>query len=250
MAKAEEVKTLNLFQRINLVMKQVDTVNKGTTVDMGNNRSYSAVSHDDVTALLHKPITEAGLAAVPSMDSAEVEATIKEKTYNGNTNKSTEYLVKVWASVTFVNIDNPEEKFTTKCYAYALDSGDKATGKAYSMAVKYCYLKTFMLESADDEESRDNENNWQNSNYGKNASNGRSGNANQSRGQAERTGSSNPPADRDNASRGSAGTPTGGAPASDAQKNALKKMGISFADNVTKQQASDLIKNAQNAKRN
>jgi hypothetical protein len=36
-----------------------------------------------------------------------------------------------------------------------MDSSDKAMGKAYSMALKYCYLKTFMLESLDEEESRE-----------------------------------------------------------------------------------------------
>ena len=38
-----------------------------------------------------------------------------------------------------------------------MDNGDKAAGKALSMAVKNILLKNFMLESCDDEESRDNE---------------------------------------------------------------------------------------------
>jgi hypothetical protein len=32
--------------------------------------------------------------------------------------------------------------------------------------------------------------------------------------------------------------------ASDAQKNALKKMGVKFSENITKQEASDLIAEA------
>jgi tRNA U38,U39,U40 pseudouridine synthase TruA len=165
----------NIFQRINKVMQEVTTVNKGTTVSITSSNSYKAVSHDDVTGLLHKPITDAGIVALPNMESCELEEYVTESEYQGRVTKKIGYRVKVWASVTFFNIDKPEEKVETKCYAYALDSGDKATGKAYSMAVKYCYLKTFMLESQDEEESRDNEKTY-NDNRG-NQNNG--GNRNQ-----------------------------------------------------------------------
>ena len=54
----------------------------------------------------------------------------------------------------------PEEREVCKSFAYAFDSGDKAVGKAESMAVKYVFLKNFVLESTDNEESRDHENNF------------------------------------------------------------------------------------------
>lgn len=150
----------NLFQKINEVMKEVKSVHKGSTVKINEKASYSAVSHDDVTALLHDPIARVGIVAMPRMESCELEIVEQTKNYQGQVTFSKNYLVKVWASVTFFNSDNMTEQFQTQCFAYALDSGDKATGKAYSMAIKYCYLKTFMLESLDDEESRDFENNW------------------------------------------------------------------------------------------
>jgi len=149
--------SLNLFQRINLVMKSVDSVHKGSTVEMGNGRSYTAVTHDDVTALLHGPLTSAGIVAMPDMADFSVEAIESKSEYQGKVTTKITYLAKIQASVTFINIDDPAEKITTKCYSYAMDSSDKAMGKAYSMALKYCYLKTFMLESLDEEESRDYE---------------------------------------------------------------------------------------------
>lgn len=152
----------NLFQKINDVMKEVKTVHKGATVKINEKSSYTAVSHDDVTSLLHDPIARAGIVAMPRMETCELEIFEQSKNYQGQITVSKNYLVKVWASVTFFNSDNMSEQFQTQCFAYALDSGDKATGKAYSMAVKYCYLKTFMLESSDEEESRDFENNWKN----------------------------------------------------------------------------------------
>lgn len=154
-------KDLNLFQRINLVMKSVNSVHKGSTVEMGGGRSYTAVSHDSVTALLHGPITAAGIVAMPDMSDFTLETLETKSEYQGKVTVKVSYLAKIQASVTFINIDRPEEKITTKCYSYAMDTSDKAMGKAYSMALKYCYLKTFMLESLDEEESRSYENQYE-----------------------------------------------------------------------------------------
>lgn len=144
----------NLYQKINAVMGEVETVYKDSKVTVNKKGDgYRAVSHDNVTKLLHGPIAKAGLVAIPNMDKCETSMFQQETQYG----KKTAFRVDVQASVTFVNIDSPEEKVTTTCHAYSFDSGDKATGKAYSMALKYCYLKTFMLESSDEEESRDQE---------------------------------------------------------------------------------------------
>lgn len=231
----------NLFQKINDIQKQVKTVHKGGTVKINEKSSYSAVLHDDVTALLHDPVANAGIVAMSRMESCELESFEVQKTYNGQTTSSRSYMVKVWASVTFMNSDNPTEQFQTQCFAYAIDSGDKATGKAYSMAIKYCYLKTFMLESCDDEESREYENSWKNEPLIK---------------QYEQV-STNPVYNRQ--ARWDQPKPTfqiNGEQrpmtglASDAQKNALKKMGINFKEDITKQQASDLIAQHANNKKN
>lgn len=50
----------NLFQKINDIQKKVKSVHKGSTVKINEKSSYSAVSHDDVTSLLHDPIAETG----------------------------------------------------------------------------------------------------------------------------------------------------------------------------------------------
>jgi hypothetical protein len=203
----------NLFQKINEIQKQVKSVYKGSTVKINEKSSYTAVSHDDVTSLLHDPIADAGIVAMPRMETCELEVFEQTKSYQGQTSVSRNYLVKVWASVTFFNSDNMSEQFQTQCFAYAIDSGDKATGKAYSMAIKYCYLKTFMLESLDDEESRDYENSlrcdWKNEPALKQWD--------------------TKPASSNNAI------------ASDAQKSLLKRLGIQFNDNITKNEASKLI---------
>lgn len=212
----------NLFQKINEIQKQVKSVHKGSTVKINEKSSYTAVSHDDVTSLLHDPIANSGIVAMPRMETCDLEIIENSKTYQGQTQISKSYLVKVWASVTFFNSDNMTEQFQTQCFAYAIDSGDKATGKAYSMAIKYCYLKTFMLESLDDEESRDYENSFR--------SDWRNEPAIRKWSDVQNELKDNKPS-----------APKTDYPASDAQKNAMRKMGIQFNDNVTKSEASRLI---------
>jgi len=144
----------NLYQRMSAVMMEVESVFKGANVNMGNGRSYSAVNHDDVAALLHRPLAQNGIITKVSVE--KVDISTREKT-NKFGDVSLEYRADVWVEVTFINADNPEERELCKSFAYAFDSGDKAVGKAESMAVKYVFLKNFVLESTDNEESRDHE---------------------------------------------------------------------------------------------
>lgn len=144
----------NLYQKMADIMKDVQSVFKGATIQMGGNRSYSAVNHDDVARLLHKPLADAGIVTKVSVERVEITQGTKTNKYG---DQSAEYRADVWVEVTFINADNPIEREICKSFAYAFDSGDKAVGKAESMAVKYVYLKNFVLESTDNEESRDHE---------------------------------------------------------------------------------------------
>ena len=145
---------LNLYQRINKVMSELSYIKKGGTISMGKG-SYKAVLHDDVTAALHPLCVKHGLILMPEMIDTEVS---RYKVVNSYGKESERYETKTTAKVTFINMDNPEERIFTTAMAHGFDPGDKSPGKAYSMAVKYCYLKAFMLESGDDEESRVEEN--------------------------------------------------------------------------------------------
>lgn len=147
----------NLYQKMTDIMKEVDTVFKGANISMGNGRSYSAVTHDDVTSLLHKPLANHGVWAKVSIEKVELATRDKPNKYG---DVSVEYRADVWVEVTFINADKPEEREVCKGFAYAFDSSDKAVGKAESMAVKYIYLKNFTLESTDNEESREHEQNF------------------------------------------------------------------------------------------
>ena len=145
----------NLHQKINDIQKEVRSVFRGSRVAVTEYRSYTAVSHDDIAALLHLPMADAGVSVEVSMESCEIDKVATTKEYQGKKEEKISYMAKVWMLVSFVNSDDPKlDRFTVRSFAYALDSGDKAVGKACSMAVKYVYLKNFNLESTDDEEAR------------------------------------------------------------------------------------------------
>lgn len=140
---------LNIYQRINAVMKKVEYVKKDSTVKVSATGGYKAVSHDNVTALVRKHMVEQGIALTVNQTSAVFDdrevignTPVKGRMYNG------------CYDICFVNIDKPSDKITISVNAQALDNGDKAPGKAMSYATKYAILKTFMIETGESDESR------------------------------------------------------------------------------------------------
>ena len=155
--KTDEAKIVgNVMERIHMVYGKINSIRKTATIKITKDRKYDAVEHDQVTKELRVFIRECGLVVIPSMENFDV--TTREYVDNYGNNKIERKAI-VLILMRIQNINDKEDFIESKSYAYALDSGDKATAKAYSMAVKNAYLKLFMLESGDKEESRDNENN-------------------------------------------------------------------------------------------
>jgi len=137
---------LNVYQRINAVMKAVTYVQKDISVSGGG--SYRAVSHDAVLAVLRGAMVENGIVVRTEqlrgdiVQMRDIKNDIKMHLY------SADYAVH------FVNIDKPDDCMTVTINSHANDTGDKAPGKAASYAVKYAMLKTFSLETGENDESR------------------------------------------------------------------------------------------------
>ena len=129
--ETQQTQVKNIYQRINAVMQEVDYIQKGDKKVAGQ---YRFVSHDQVTAALHGPMTKHGIACIP---------TILELKQDGNR-------TEVKLEVSFVNIDNPSDRFSVIYYGYGIDTSDKGIGKAVSYGFKYAMLKTFCLETGDD----------------------------------------------------------------------------------------------------
>jgi len=141
---------INIYQRINAVMKEVEYVQKDAAIS-GGGVNYKAVTHDMVTAVIRKSMVEHGIVIQVEQLKSEMlitrdlEKGVKMHLYSGD------------YAVSFINIDNGEDRLTATINAHANDNGDKAPGKAASYAVKYAMLKTFTLETGENEESRTHE---------------------------------------------------------------------------------------------
>ena len=142
---------LNIYQRINNVMKSVQYVQKDSSVS-GMGGGYKAVSHDQVISVARQSLVDNGVIIFPNQIKGEflqmrdVNATptpIKMGLYSGT------------YEINFVNIDDGSDKITATIEAHANDNGDKAPGKALSYATKSAILKVLNLETGESDESRE-----------------------------------------------------------------------------------------------
>lgn len=131
--------TLNIYQRINAVMKDCDYLQKKQA------QQGKGVKYDEVMAMIRDLLIKHGIVMVVRQKSMVlldgVEGT-KQKVYQGD------------YEMDLVNIDNPTEVVTHSAFAHGMDGGDKAPGKAHTYAVKIMLVKGFGIETGEDEESR------------------------------------------------------------------------------------------------
>lgn len=149
--------TMNIYQRINEVRKEIGYVQKDKDVGFGKS-SYRAVTHDAVTGMVRASLVKNGIVIVPSVLSATFHpaelVTTVDDTGTSKTAHAKQRLYEATYQIDFVNVDDPADRITTQQNAHALDNGDKAPGKAQSYATKYAILKLFNIETGEDEESR------------------------------------------------------------------------------------------------
>lgn len=147
---AIDVKSMNIFQRVAAITAELGTVAKNLNVSAGKG-SYKAVSERDIIDAVKPLEAKYRVYSYPSHRTIlESETLETEKTYNGNTTKSTTFFTRVQTEYTFVNIDNPEEKFTTIVFSEGIDPGDKGSGKAMTYADKYAVMKAYKISTGDD----------------------------------------------------------------------------------------------------
>ncbi len=153
---------MNIFQRINEVRKEVSYVKKDATVREGG--GYQAVTHDAVTSMLRDSLIKNGVVITASLQSSSIGET-------GTTSAKGVPFIRYMATyeVCFVNAETPEDKHCINVESHALDLGDKAPGKSMSYAKKYAMLKTFEIETGEDDEGRHEQKADKNANGIKNA---------------------------------------------------------------------------------
>lgn len=129
---------LNIYQRINAVMKENIYLKKGSA------GQGTGVQYDELIAILAPFLVKHGIVVTPE----KVGDSRSRETKKGT------YIFESDFNISYINIDKPEDRLVTLVESHSMDSGDKAPGKAITYATKISMLKVFSIESGDAEESR------------------------------------------------------------------------------------------------
>lgn len=157
-----DIKSWNIFQRVAAITDELGVVAKNLSIKAGGN-SYKAVSERDILDAVKPLETKYRVYSYPSARVIlESETLENEKTYNGNTTKTTTFFTRVQTEYTFINIDKPEERFTTTVFSEGIDTGDKGSGKAMTYADKYALMKAYKISTGDDPDQNGSEENHYN----------------------------------------------------------------------------------------
>lgn len=144
-----EIENMNVWQRFHGVMSDISYIKKEREVTQGARFKY--VGHDEVAAKIHVALVKWRLV-LQTVTSGDIEDGPHE--FRNAKGSRFERRCEVHVTLRFVNIDKPEEVIEMGPFvAASFDSSDKASGKAYSYAMKTALLKAFVLESGE----RDNE---------------------------------------------------------------------------------------------
>lgn len=140
----EEIKSLNVFQRLSAITSEMKTIEKKSDVATSKDKSYKAVREIDILNAV-KPLEEKyGIYSYP-FDRQVIES----KQVQGYSEKQNNFL-RVEVTYRFVNVDVPSEFIEVKSYGDGIDSQDKAPGKALTYADKYALLKAYKIATGDD----------------------------------------------------------------------------------------------------
>jgi len=132
-----------ITERIQAVMRSVGYVKKDVAL-----RTHRGVSHDAVAAALRGEMVKAGIVLAVSTLDYKVSDTAPSQ--SGSV--GVRFILD--AEYTLMCADDPNDKVTSRIIASGDDYGDKAPGKALSYGTKMFLLKTFMLETGENDEGR------------------------------------------------------------------------------------------------
>lgn len=137
------------------VMAELKSVSKDRTISTGRSGgSYQALSYDNLIDEIQPFFVKHKITMTVSCKSAEVKL-IELPRSNGEI--SVNFMCSGTWTITFSHADggSPYSSESVDQYAYALDTSDKADGKACTYATKQAIVKCFSIKSgSEDEEER------------------------------------------------------------------------------------------------
>ena len=156
---AIDIKSMNIFQRMSAITDELGVVAKNLSVKAGGG-SYKAVSERDILDAVKPLEVKYRVYSFPSdRKILESDTLENEKEYQGKITKSTTFFTRMQTEYTFVNIDNPEDRFRTIVFSEGIDPGDKGSGKGMTYADKYALMKAYKISTGDDPDQNASEEN-------------------------------------------------------------------------------------------
>jgi len=133
---------MNIYQKINEVMKNIEYLTKDDQVEFGNTK-YKAISEEKVTTAVRNELVKQGIVILPVQQESENKELIR-------TEKSVNMLSSVHVRYRIINIDDPTDFVEVESNGTGVDTQDKGVGKAMTYSYKYMLLRTFAIPTGED----------------------------------------------------------------------------------------------------
>ena len=129
----------NIYQKISAIMSEVEYL-KRESAGQG-----TGVSFDEAISVIRGYLVKQGIVVTAEK--------YGESRSRKNTNGS--YIFECDYKISYIDIDNPQDRIETVVEAHAMDPSDKAPGKAITYATKISMLKVLSIETGINDESRE-----------------------------------------------------------------------------------------------
>lgn len=146
----EEIKKLNIYEKLQLITNEVGCVSKNLEVGVGKNK-YNAVGEADILKAVKEKETQYRVYSYPiSREIVETNNYTTTSTYNDEVKEKLQLFMRIKVVYRFVNIDKPDEYIEITSFGDGIDSQDKCPGKAMTYADKYALMKAYKIITGDD----------------------------------------------------------------------------------------------------
>ena len=133
---------MNIYQKINEVMKNIEYLTKDDKVEFGTTK-YKAISEEKVTTAVREQLVKQGIVILPIEQQSSNKELIR-------TDKSVNMLTEVHVRYRIQNIDDVNDYIEVESNGTGVDTQDKGVGKAMTYSYKYMLLRTFAIPTGED----------------------------------------------------------------------------------------------------
>ena len=142
----EEIKAMNLWEKIANISGEIENLQKDDKVGFGNS-AYKAISIEKVVKVVGEKMTKYGVVIYPIQQSYN---RTDERVIKKDGTEGINRISDVDVTYQVVNIHNPQEQIITVASGTGVDTQDKGIGKAQTYAYKNMLLKLFAIPTGDD----------------------------------------------------------------------------------------------------